>query len=174
MEYLKMKAPKLTSPLGRKHQLEDPEPLSEFLECIDDNVYVAIGAASGLIYIGKVKDFIVDLPFIDLHYAFLAARDTIPKTVRDSDGVPHIKQNPYSPHVTLLDHQVKEYWSRKIDDEPPMWIISIEGEETGECWLLKEYFDVIERYRMEFQNMNFARKRPNQCKAKISREKHVC
>ena len=161
--------PKLRGSLGRKHEVEESTTLNEFLSNIEPGVHVAIGAHSGLFYIGKAEDFKDVAPYLDLHYCFATVRDQMPKTYVKSDGTgTYIVRRPYKPFTSFGNRLVSSYWSRKVDDEPPMWVIEIDGEEHGELWLLSEAGEAIERMKTEYEAMRYARNRYKECKQKLA------
>lgn len=150
--------PNLNGNLGIEHKVEDGITLGEFLKDIKPGTYVAIGAASSFFYIGPVEEFTEDIPMIDFHYHFMSARDTIPKKYTNSEtGEMYIHQKPYVPHVPFLQHRVTKYYARRIDGEPAMWIIEVDGPENGEIWLLEEYERLIAKDTDEFNSMRSAK-----------------
>lgn len=142
--------PNLNGNLGIDHKVEDGITLGEFIKDIKPDTYVAIGAGSGFFFIGKVEDLLHDIPMIDMHYHFMAVRDTIPRKRVLSSGETIIRQSPYVPHIPFLQHNVEKYYARRVPDEPAMWVIDVDGEEAGTVWLLSEYGDSIESFFREF------------------------
>lgn len=136
-----MKAPKLKGFLGVEHIPEKEITLSAFLDTIEQGVHVAIGAGSGYMYIGSVRGFYRDVPYIDFHYEYACAKY-------------FYGSYKYNIYVPLLLRRVEKYWSRNLKpDEPPMWCISVEGDENGPEWVLSEVEKVRSRYKEEFAKL---------------------
>ena len=136
-----MKEPKLKGLIGKEHIPEKQITLSAFLNIIEQDVHVAIGAGSGYLYIGTVAGFYRDVPFIDFHYEYACAKY-------------FYGTYKYSIYVPLLLRRVEKYWSRNLKpDEPPMWCISVEGDENGPEWVLSEVDKVRSKYKAEFAKL---------------------
>lgn len=88
------------------------EKIIGFLERLEDDQYIAVGAAngSGFYFMGKVKDYRTDI-----------------------DGIARIFKTD-----SLRERKIVDTWKRDIPGEPEMISILVEGAEQGRLWCLSE------------------------------------
>lgn len=135
-------------------QLEKRVTLEEFMEKVDENETLFIGATSGYLFIGNVKRFREDFPKISrkahrelenanrkLIALINETNDLIAKENEERDGtkLPSIRCNLQEIKRDLFKRKVLDSYEKILEGEESGRAVIISGTESGSFWFKKEY-----------------------------------
>ncbi len=118
---------------GREKRVETIE---DALSILDGKTMIAIGSKSAFYFIGRLETYREDIVAIEAHY-------------RAKHEKRMVKKPEVGPFQDMANRKVLEMRIRQIPDEPKMLAFRLEGQESGELWLLCEYVKAIRRYKNE-------------------------